>query len=234
MMRPENYKGLDIKGSSMEIGYIKLHRSLLEWEWIDDHNCLRLFIFLLLTVNYEPKKWHGITIEPGQLVTSLENLAFQTKLSVKQVRTALDKLKSTGEVANQSTNNYRVITVTNWKDYQGEGRQEGRPAAGGGQAEGRQRATTKEGKKERKKEIYNPLPLKPEEGVLENIEKKVFKILDVISPEAIQRARQQAPCWDIKFLAKVYDDGVEQRGIPEKPDDAFPKWCKLYTKGNPP
>lgn len=135
-----------------EIGFIKLHRQLLNWEWYDDINVYRLFTHLLLKVNYEPKKWHGITIEAGQIATSYEKLAIQTCLTVKQIRVALDKLKKTGEVASQSTNNYTIITIANWSKWQEEGKPEDKQRANEGQTEDKQRATTKEGKKERNKE----------------------------------------------------------------------------------
>ena len=136
----------------MQVGFIKLHRRLLEWEWYDDINCYRLFTHLLLTVNYEPRKWHGKTINSGQTVTSRESLALQTGLSEQQVRTALNKLKSTNEITTQSTNNYTVITITNWKIYQ-EDNQPSNQRATSQQPTDNQRITTpKEVKKERSKE----------------------------------------------------------------------------------
>jgi 3'-phosphoadenosine 5'-phosphosulfate sulfotransferase (PAPS reductase)/FAD synthetase len=51
-----------------------------------------------------------------------------TKLGYKDiplvfVDTALEHLKMTGEVADKVFNKFRIITVNNWKDYQGNGRQ---------------------------------------------------------------------------------------------------------------
>lgn len=40
----------------LEGGFILLHRSILRWEWYGDLNTARLFIHLLLTVNYEPQR----------------------------------------------------------------------------------------------------------------------------------------------------------------------------------
>jgi len=37
---------------------------------------------------------------------------------VQQVRTALDKLKSTQEITIKTTNKYTVVTIANWEDYQ--------------------------------------------------------------------------------------------------------------------
>lgn len=47
------------------IGWIKLHRQLLTWEWYDEPNTLRLFLHLLLKANIEPKEWRGTMIQPG-------------------------------------------------------------------------------------------------------------------------------------------------------------------------
>lgn len=102
----------------LENGYIKLHRSLLSWEWYDDPNTLRVFLHLLLTVNHEPKKWHGRDINCGQRVCSLSKLALETKLSVQSVRTAIKHLKSTGELTHETTPEYSLFTVNNYNRYQ--------------------------------------------------------------------------------------------------------------------
>lgn len=101
-------------------GYIKLHRSILEWEWWDDLNTYRLFTYLLLTANFEDKKWHGITIKRGQVLTSLDTLSKDTGLSVGQVRRSLTRLISTSEITSETTNQYRIITICNYDTYQGE------------------------------------------------------------------------------------------------------------------
>ena len=41
-------------GRMLNEGFILLHRSMLRWEWYGDGNTARLFIHLLLTVNYRP------------------------------------------------------------------------------------------------------------------------------------------------------------------------------------
>lgn len=94
----------------LEGGFILLHRSILRWEWYGDLNTARLFIHLLLTVNYEPQRWQGIAVERGQRVASLAKLADETGLTVKQVRTALEHLKRTGEVTHKATSKYGLFT----------------------------------------------------------------------------------------------------------------------------
>ena len=100
-------------------GYIKLHRSILEWEWWHDINVYRVFSYLLMKANHKAKQWRGVSIKRGQLITSLPSLEKQTGLSCQQIRTALNKLKSTGEITEHATNKYRLITLANYCDYQG-------------------------------------------------------------------------------------------------------------------
>lgn len=99
-------------------GYIKLHRKITRWEWYDDPETFRVFIHLLLMANYEDKRWHGILVRRGQLLTSRKTLAKETHLSEQKIRTALNHLKSTNEITIQSTNKWSLITVEKYSDYQ--------------------------------------------------------------------------------------------------------------------
>jgi len=62
-------------------GWIKLHKTLKDWEWYDDHNATRLLVHLLVSVNYKDKEWKGQTIKAGTYVTSWENLAKEIGLT---------------------------------------------------------------------------------------------------------------------------------------------------------
>lgn len=99
-------------------GWIKMFRRFLEWEWYDQTSMVRLFLHILLKANYEDKKWHGVVIKRGQLVTSFANLSAETGLSLQVIRSCLDKLQRTGEVNKQSTSQYTIITVCKYADYQ--------------------------------------------------------------------------------------------------------------------
>ena len=111
----------------MNYGYIKFHRQILEWEWYSDLNVYRVFTHLLLKANYEDNRWKGIEIKAGQRLTSVGKLAGETGLKVQQVRTALKKLKSTGEITSQATSEYTIITICNYSYFQGE-KEEGQQA----------------------------------------------------------------------------------------------------------
>ena len=122
-------------------GFVKVHRKLVQWGWYQDYVVKDVFLHLLLTASFKESQWMGRTIEKGQLITSYAHLAEELGFSVKQIRTALNKLKSTGEVASEATNRYTIITVVNWEKYQVSELGEASEGANKGQAEGKQGAS---------------------------------------------------------------------------------------------
>ena len=99
-------------------GWIKLHRKLLEWEWYDDLPTFRLFTHLLLKVNFEKKKWRGIEILPGQIITGRKQLSEETGLTERQIRTSISRLKATNELTTIKVSKYTVYSILRWVDYQ--------------------------------------------------------------------------------------------------------------------
>ena len=133
--------------------YVKISRKILEWEWYTDINTKVLFLHILLKANWKDGRFQGIEIPRGSFVTSQQNLAMETGLTVKNVRTALKHLENTGEVAVNRHPKFSVITIKNYDKYQSGGSQ----VAVEGQSGGSQVATIEERKKERKEE-YNKSP----------------------------------------------------------------------------
>ena len=119
---------------------------MLEWEWRSDVNTLALFINLLLLATHKPVRFRGIDLAPGQIIAGRIKLAQITGLSQKSVRTCLDHLKSTNEVAIRSTSKFSIITIVKWSEYQDTGQQSGQQRASKGPATGH----IQEGKNERK------------------------------------------------------------------------------------
>jgi len=99
-------------------GWIKLHRQIIEWEWFSDTNTFRVFLQLLLKANHKEKKYRGMVLKVGTIITSREILALETRLSVQQIRTALDKLKSTNEITIKTSSQGTIIEVVNYAKYQ--------------------------------------------------------------------------------------------------------------------
>ena len=99
-------------------GYIKLFRKFAEWEWYQDANVTRVFLHLLLTANYEDKRWQGKSVGKGQIIVGRKRLAEALNLTEQNIRTALEKLESTGEIKREVTNKYTLITICNYVSYQ--------------------------------------------------------------------------------------------------------------------
>lgn len=139
-------------------GWIKLHRKILDWEWFDDGVTFHVFIYLLLKANVEDKKWHGLLIKRGQLITSQPHISAQLsnkhhKTTIQQVRTALDKLKATGELTVETTNAYSIISINNYGLYQQDNRQKTNKQHASQQSGNRQVTTTKEYKEYKEERI---------------------------------------------------------------------------------
>lgn len=100
------------------VGWLKLHRKLNEWEWIDDPNTFCLFMHCLLMANRKPSKYRGHDILVGGFVTSYDSLSNRSGLSVQQVRTALKKLIKSEVVTSKTTSNFSIISILKWDIYQ--------------------------------------------------------------------------------------------------------------------
>ncbi|MDO5978995.1 hypothetical protein [Flavivirga spongiicola] len=100
------------------IGFVLLHREIMDWEWYQSPETTRVFIHLILRANYLNKKWQGIEIKRGQLVTSNKHLSTELSLSIQQIRTALKKLESSGYITRHTTNKFTLITLIGYSDRQ--------------------------------------------------------------------------------------------------------------------
>lgn len=101
-------------------GYIKLFRKLIRWGWYQDSVVKDLFLHCLICASYKDFEWMGMELKAGQFITGRKKLAEELGFSEQQIRTAISKLESTGEISVFSTNKYSIITVTNWENYQGD------------------------------------------------------------------------------------------------------------------
>ena len=102
----------------LNYGRIFLDRRIKQWRWYKDGNTYRLFTHLLLSANYEDHDFENITVERGQCIVSYPKLADELNLSIQNIRTALNHLKSTGEVTVTSYSKFTVITINNYNYYQ--------------------------------------------------------------------------------------------------------------------
>lgn len=109
----------------MSDGWIKLYRSLLPspaWR-LTTPKQKAVLVTIMLMANYEAQQWiwkgQPFEVQPGQLITSLANLAQVAGVTVQSVRSAIDRLEKIGFLKNKSTKTGRMITIINWCTYQG-------------------------------------------------------------------------------------------------------------------
>lgn len=151
-------------------GYIKIHRSLLDWEWYADDRCVRLLLHLNLKANYADRRWKGQDLKPGQFITSSVSLSEQLKWSRSAVNRTLDKLRDCGEIATEADSRWTLVTLVKWGQLQGDDENPDSKPDSNRTATGQrttsqvseQPDTAKEGKKGRREEGKNssqlPLP----------------------------------------------------------------------------
>lgn len=99
-------------------GYIKLFRKIVNWEWYTDVNTCHLFMHMLIMANHDTQKWRGEVIERGTFVTSYGSLSSETGLTVREVRTALKHLISTGDIEVKATKQNTRIYIVKYDFYQ--------------------------------------------------------------------------------------------------------------------
>lgn len=99
-------------------GYVLNFRSKLDWQWFKYPATAHLFEYCMLRANYKDAYVGNQLIKRGSFITSLASLSEATGLSVKQVRTSLERLKSSNDLNVIATNKNSLITVVNYEVYQ--------------------------------------------------------------------------------------------------------------------
>lgn len=224
----------------MHRGNILLHRKIVDWEWYNDPNAMRLFIHLLLTANWEDKKWRGNDVRRGQRITSIANLAKELCLSDKQIRIALDKLKRTSEVASKGASSFTLVTVINYDLYQDQEKIRASKGASnkanGGQTEGKRRATTKSLESLQSLEITNTeLPKRKKTSDVVDLE-FIEKMADLYAAVDVEAEKRKAEAWLLcnpgRKMTKRFFNGWLSRAKPAKADGD--EWEDGYTFGSHP
>lgn len=136
----------------MQRGFVKIHRGILDWEWYEDDNTFRLFLHLILKANHKDKKWRGILVPRGSLITGRNALAKELSLTPSKIRTSLENLKKTGELTSKTTNRFSMITICKYDTYNDLDFKNRQPDTNRSPADRQQIATNKNEKNE--KNIY--------------------------------------------------------------------------------
>lgn len=92
-------------------------REIFDWRWFKKPKTAFLFVYLLLSSNFENRDFEDIIIKRGQYACTQERLSAETGLSLKEVRTALDNLKKTGDITIDTSRGYSLITVVEYERF---------------------------------------------------------------------------------------------------------------------
>ncbi len=101
-------------------GWIKLHRKFSSWEWADEPNMVSLFIHLLISASNRDTRWKGTELKRGQVIFGLNKWSDKTGISVRGLRTCLERLELSHEIDKRTTSKFTIITVLNYDKYQTE------------------------------------------------------------------------------------------------------------------
>ena len=98
--------------------YVKLDRNLRFWRWFKNPKTVVVWVWLIMSANIDDHDFERETIHRGEVATSRKSISAATGLTENEVRTALDHLKSTGEITSRTRPKYQVITILRYNDYQ--------------------------------------------------------------------------------------------------------------------
>lgn len=101
-----------------EKGWLKLYRSILDWEWYGDRDTRDVFLHLLLTVNYADKPYRGTVVKRGSRVVSLRKLSGEVGVTERSLRTALKRLENDNVLTRSKVGKTICISIKNFDFYQ--------------------------------------------------------------------------------------------------------------------
>ena len=98
--------------------WIKLPRNFQNWRWYKESNMVHLYLYLVMNANLLSENFFDINIKRGEIMISLSRLSTDTNLSIKTLRTCLDRLKRTHEIEYRNLNHGRIIIIVNYDMFQ--------------------------------------------------------------------------------------------------------------------
>lgn len=234
--------------------FIKLDRNILRWRWYTDENTYRVFLHLLLTANYKDADFQTITVHRGERVTSYGAIAKDLKLSVQNVRTALEHLKSTGEITSKSYSKYQVITILKYDEYQSTNTIDNIQLTGNQQATNNQLTTNKEYNNNKNNKNNITLSISPPSGemreskkrfipptvdeVKEYCDEKGYEFVDPVSFVSFYESKgwivgktkmvswhSAVSGWNARHKSEIKPERKD-------PSEDIPRWEELYPEGD--
>ncbi len=109
---------------TQNLGWIKLHRKLLDNAIFYKADYLQLWLFILLRVNHEEANfiWNNQTqqVKQGSGIFSQKQIAVLLKMPISKVNRILKFLQNENQILVTTCNKYTIIEVLNWAKFQQE------------------------------------------------------------------------------------------------------------------
>lgn len=104
-------------------GWIKLHRKTLDNPVVcKDSDYLSVWIYLLLNATHQEYdtlfQGKRITLQKGQLITGIISISKKMKVNKDKVQRILKSFENDKQIAQQTSNKNRLISIINWNEYQ--------------------------------------------------------------------------------------------------------------------
>jgi len=138
----------------MHRGYFIHARKTTDWFMRDNPNAYSVWMYLLEMASGTERKTYfageEFMLKPGQLVTGRIKISKATGVSQTSVERYLNMFEKCGQIGQQKTNKSRLITITNWGDYQFNGQQTDNKRTTNGQ----QTDNNRKGREGKKRNIF--------------------------------------------------------------------------------
>ena len=104
----------------MGLGFIKLDRGILDWQWWSNPTARALWVYLLMSANWKDGYLRdGNVVKRGQVCKSSRSMQDESGLSRKTLRKWIKVFEDSGEVIVNRDSYYSIITIVNYDRYQG-------------------------------------------------------------------------------------------------------------------
>lgn len=110
----------------MSLGWIKLHRKLLDSQVFANEGLLKVWIYCLCRANHDVsyvpittgKGTTEVKVDKGQFIFGRKSSAKDLGMNQSTLYKRLKKLEKLGNCNTQSNSHYTLVTICNWETYQ--------------------------------------------------------------------------------------------------------------------
>lgn len=100
--------------------WIKLHRKSLDSRVFSDPCLWRLWCWCLIKSNWKRGWYCGCELQPGQFAIGREAASEELGISGSAWYRGMQKLQEFGSIRVEANNRFTIVSIVNWRKYQGE------------------------------------------------------------------------------------------------------------------